>query len=257
MRKKTSPIWFITKEKLIEIVKNSSTFVEILKFFELKNKGNNHKTLKQRLNTDSIDYTHIQLGQGHNKGKKFFNQPQIPLNEILIEHSTYNRGHLKKRLLKTELLKNKCSICGLDPIWNNQSLTLQIDHINGISDDHRIENLRIICPNCHSQTSSYAGRSLKKGKNKLKHIKEPKLPKIKISEIDPNWKHAPKLKLRRVERPSKEELEKMLWEKPTSELCKSFGVSGKAIEKWAKSYGITKPKRGYWQKLHAAEQRKK
>ena len=54
------------------------------------------------------------------------------------------------------------------------------------------------------------------------------------------------MKSRKVERPSKEELEKMLWEKPTTCLAKEFGVSGKAIEKWCKTYGIHKPPRGYW-----------
>jgi hypothetical protein len=57
------------------------------------------------------------------------------------------------------------------------------------------------------------------------------------------------LKMRKVERPSKEELQKLLWEKPTLQLAKQFGVSDKAVEKWSKLYGLTKPPRGYWAKI--------
>lgn len=86
-----------------------------------------------------------------------------PLKEILVKNSTYtNRVKLRERLVRAELLENKCAPCGLPPEWNGKPLTLQLDHINGVGDDHRIENLRILCPNCHTQTDSFAGRNLKK-----------------------------------------------------------------------------------------------
>ena len=91
---------------------------------------------------------------------------KIPLDDILIVGSSYNRGHLKQRLLDEKLLKNKCYVCDLDPIWNNMVLVLRLDHINGIYNDCRLENLRMICPNCDSQTETYSGRN-KKYKNLL------------------------------------------------------------------------------------------
>lgn len=85
----------------------------------------------------------------------------IPLPEVLVENSTYHRGNLKNRLIKYGLLENKCSICKCGPDHNGLPLTLVIDHINGIHNDNRIENLRILCPNCHSQTDTFAGRNKK------------------------------------------------------------------------------------------------
>ena len=84
-----------------------------------------------------------------------------PLDEILVKNSTYNRFHLKKRLLKQNLLENTCAICGCQPIHNGKPLVLVIDHINGVHNDNRINNLRMLCPNCHSQTDTFSGRNKK------------------------------------------------------------------------------------------------
>jgi Zn finger protein HypA/HybF involved in hydrogenase expression len=82
---------------------------------------------------------------------------EIPIEEALVKNSTFTRSHLKTKILKYNLLPYKCAICGLGPEWNGNILTLQVDHINGDNKDHRIENLRFLCPNCHSQTENYAG----------------------------------------------------------------------------------------------------
>ena len=82
------------------------------------------------------------------------------MEDILVENSTYtNRTALKERLIKEKILEYKCAICGNEGIWNGNPLTLQLDHINGINNDHRIKNLRFLCPNCHSQTETFSGRN--------------------------------------------------------------------------------------------------
>ena len=86
-------------------------------------------------------------------------QEPTPLNLILVENSEFNRTHLKRKLLNGGFLKNECYVCGQLPMWNGKPLTLQLDHINGISNDNRIENLRILCPHCHSQTENFAGKN--------------------------------------------------------------------------------------------------
>ena len=82
------------------------------------------------------------------------------LDEILVKNSSYmNIRSLKNRLIKEKRLEYKCTMCGNIGIWNGQKLSLQLDHINGIHNDHRIENLRFLCPNCHSTTETYAGKN--------------------------------------------------------------------------------------------------
>lgn len=73
----------------------------------------------------------------------------------------FSTSRLKKRLIDENLLENKCSECGISGEWNGKELTLQLDHINGINNDNSLENLRILCPNCHSQTNTYAGKNKK------------------------------------------------------------------------------------------------
>lgn len=88
-------------------------------------------------------------------------------DEILIEHSPYDHAsRLRDRLIKDGLLVEECAICHLSNIWNGLPLTLQLDHINGIHDDNRLENLRLLCPNCHSQTETFGGKNLRQRRAK-------------------------------------------------------------------------------------------
>ena len=152
-----------TDEEFIEAVKTSYSVRQTLIKLGLKGTGGNYyhfHTLVKRLNVCTKHFT----GKGHLKGKTHSWAPTRPLEEILVENSTYtNRYKLKQRLLKANVLKYNCVECGITE-WNNQPIALHLDHINGISDDHRLENLRLLCPNCHSQTDTYAGKS--KGRRK-------------------------------------------------------------------------------------------
>lgn len=115
--------------------------------------------LNQRIIKDNIDLNNF------NQNNKIYRSQtsvhgELPLNEILIENSTYtNMNCLKKRLIKENLVKYECALCGNTGVWNNRKLVLQIDHINGKHNDHRLKNLRFLCPNCHSQTDTYSGKN--------------------------------------------------------------------------------------------------
>jgi hypothetical protein len=83
---------------------------------------------------------------------------RLPLEKVL---GSSLRATVKRHLLEAGILENRCSWCGIDE-WRGQPISIQIDHINGVRNDNRIENLRMLCPNCHSQTETFAARNLKK-----------------------------------------------------------------------------------------------
>jgi 5-methylcytosine-specific restriction endonuclease McrA len=161
-RKKRNIIWKISREQLELAFNKSSTFADILSNLGLAKSSRNYKIIQDRLSIENIDWSNIRTGLDTNKGRKFSSKPKIELSEILIVGSTFSRNSLKKRLLRESLLKNECYICGQGPEWNNKPLVLQIDHINGIRNDNRLENLRILCPHCHTQTDTFSGKNNKR-----------------------------------------------------------------------------------------------
>lgn len=89
-----------------------------------------------------------------------YSTARIRDEDIFVENSSYvsNRNTLKRRFIAAFLVPEECAICGQLPAWNGVPLTLQLDHINGVNNDHRPDNLRLLCPNCHTQTPTYAGK---------------------------------------------------------------------------------------------------
>jgi hypothetical protein len=84
---------------------------------------------------------------------------KFTLDDILAgKHPQYNTLKLKIRLLEEGIKKNECEVCGISE-WLGKPLVIQLDHINGIPSDHRLENLQMVCPNCHSQTETFCGRN--------------------------------------------------------------------------------------------------
>ena len=160
-RAKRSKLWKIPKEKFIEIVQNSESFGEILRKCNIPAIGGNINTLKRRLNDENIDYSHIPLGMKANLGRKF-NVEGLKYEDLFVENCVHSRHALKKYIIKNNIIPYKCSICGLENKWNNKDLVLVLDHINGIRNDNRVENLRFLCPNCNSQQETFAGKNNKK-----------------------------------------------------------------------------------------------
>lgn len=151
-----SRVYNYSEEDFEQIIKNSQSFTDGCIKIGLSPYGSNGRNqIKKRCKELNIDYSHF----GKIKKEKN-NHSKYSLDEILIEHSPYtNRNKLKWRLINEGCLKYECVICGNIGLWNNNPLILQLDHINGIHDDNRIENLRLLCPNCHSQTETFSGKN--------------------------------------------------------------------------------------------------
>lgn len=156
-RKKRSVIWSMPTTQFAALVKKSTSIGQVLRHFGLQNKGGNHNTVKRRIAAENIDSTHIPTGCGSNKNRLF--GPRRPIREILVKNSDYRSTHVKQRLIKEKMLPYVCAECNLEPAWNGKPLVLHIEHKNGDNRDNRLKNLCFLCPNCHSQTPTYAGRN--------------------------------------------------------------------------------------------------
>lgn len=269
--------WKYTEEELIQAVKESFSIAGVLRKLGLNIHGSNPATIKQRIKLLNLDNSHF-TGQGHLKNKTHSWSKNTPLEEIFKKDSSFaissNNG-LKRKVIKHNLLPYECNICKIST-WLDQPLVLQLDHISGDRTDNRLpENLRFLCPNCHSQTKTFCSKNKGNRENfvklqkqdssyreELSNIIEQKSPKVKrIKQL--NFCNCGKqiqlkslqcykcmsLSYEKIVWPSKEELEKLVWEKSTLQLSKELGVSDKAVENKCKKYGIKKPERGYWAKI--------
>ncbi|VBB18631.1 HNH endonuclease [Yasminevirus sp. GU-2018] len=239
--------------ELKELVDTSSSVTDMVKkYLETSPRSYHLKAMREVL-------TKYDLEAPINKNKR----ERRELGDILVENSTYsNRQVLANRMFSSKLMENKCAICGIPPIWNNTKLVLQLDHINGINDDNRIENLRMLCPNCHSQTDTYAGKSHKNInkcgncnsilKTKDEHCgtcnnKNPQQTiKLNVCQCGKNicnnavsCSQCKSIKERRFEI-TKEELEQYLFVEKLSfvEIGKKFSVSDNSIRKRCKMFNI-------------------
>ena len=160
IRSKRSAIWKITTEEFASIVRESSTLSDIARTCGLEPKGSNLLTIKRRLWHEKVNFSHIKTGLASNTGRKF-RPNRLPAEQVLVKNSSHSRSCAKRLVLSQNLIPNKCFKCGLDSEWNGETLVLRLDHANGISNDHRVENLRMVCPNCDSQLPTYCGRRKK------------------------------------------------------------------------------------------------
>jgi len=217
------------KERLEKIVKESVNYSEVSYKLYGNNFYGNRKTIKKYIEEYNID-----ISQFIFKSREVFGHLRLSLNEILVSDSTYNNNsHLKERLYRESLKERKCELCGQDEMWQGKKMSLILDHINGINNDNRIENLRIVCPNCNATLPTHGGKNikLKSSKNKRKKYYVKKDFKEKLEN-----KINGALKQRKAKRPEYEELlhdVKILGYLGTG---RKYGVSDNAIRKWIKFY---------------------
>ena len=171
-----------TDAQFIDAVNSSLSYAQVLEKLGLKIAGSNYDSVKRKIKELSLDTSHM-TGKAWNQGKRFTTvKPAKLLSEILVEHSTYtNFNKLRKRLLKEGIKEYKCECCNRIE-WLGKPIKLELHHINGVKDDLRIENLQILCPNCHAYTDNYRGKNIKWSAQKK--ISEVEQPKFKETLID-------------------------------------------------------------------------
>jgi hypothetical protein len=165
---KKSIIWNASRDEFQKICSDSETLADVIRYFGMTFASGTYKTIKRRIKSENIDISHMHMGLNHNKwavGNRYRGRKAVQLENVLIENSTYlNRTVLKRRLFETEIWKEyKCAICGISE-WLGNKLVLRLDHINGVSNDNRLENLRLVCPNCDSQLPTFCRGQTKKYK---------------------------------------------------------------------------------------------
>jgi len=151
-----------TDEQFIEAVKDSLSMAEVMRKIGIFVGGSNYKTVRRKIKEFNLDITHF-TGAAWNQGERYrpIKEAQ-PIDEILVENSTFiNSNHLKERLFKEGIKELKCECCN-NTEWMGQPIALELHHVSGIKDDLRIENLQILCPNCHAFTDNYRGKNIGK-----------------------------------------------------------------------------------------------
>lgn len=205
-----------------KIVETSSTYKECLNMLGWNINGTNYAKLKVLIKDNNLSIKHFLTSSDFIKEVNFINR-KYNNNEMFIENSEISRGVIKKRIIKDNLLKYECVMCGSDGNWLNTKFSLILDHINGVNNDNRLENLRFLCPNCNATLETHCGGNVKNKKNK------------KINKTKEELLEIRKLK-RKVERPPLEELIKEIETFGYSATGRKYGVSDNAIRKWVKNY---------------------
>ena len=150
-----------TIEQLKTAVKSSTSYRQVLSKLNLVEAGGDYEQVKKYIKEFILPIEHF-TGKASNKGKIFGERPRIALSDILIKGSDFQSYKLKKRLFSAGLKKPKCEKCKKKKKANDGRIPLELDHVNGDRHDNRIENLRILCPNCHSLEPTHRGLNRKK-----------------------------------------------------------------------------------------------
>ena len=150
-----------TAEQLRNAVKSSTSYRQVLAKLHLVEAGGNYEQIKKYTREYELNTNHF-MGKAWNKGLRGIGKPRISLEAILVKGSSYQSFKLKKRLFAEGIKKQYCEECGWAKKTPDGYLPLELDHINGNHSDNRLENLRVLCPNCHSLKPTHRGRQLKK-----------------------------------------------------------------------------------------------
>ena len=189
-----------TKEEYENAAKVSLSYAGMCRYLGISSRGGNYATIKKKVKEYDIDISHF-TGMGWNVGLKFRPQKEYKLEEILQKNFEYQPLKLKKRLIKEGIKEHKCECCQQTE-WNGKPIPLELHHINGDRTDNRLENLQVLCPNCHAQTESY------RGKNQVRYEKKEFISDIELKKLVKKEKEQRKIEKAQKIKEVKEKLRK-------------------------------------------------
>lgn len=233
-----------TQEELELAVKESFSYSQVLRKLKLSITGASHRLIKKRIQKLNLDISHFC------RKKSYPDHKRKTYTDVLINNPLAT-SRISGRVLTKRLIESgrnySCSICKNTGEWLDKPITLEVDHIDGDWKNNSVENLRFLCPNCHSQTSNFTNKKINKYCSCGNIIKTKQAKTcIKCFKRCGSQKNRPYY--RTTKKPSKEELQDLLWKMPTTHIAKRYNVSDSAVGKWCKIYNIDKPPRGYWSK---------
>jgi HNH endonuclease len=208
--------------------------------------GGNHSLLRKYVDDQwKIPTNHFDAGAA---SRASLGKPPTPIEKVLVQNSTYSRGKLKQRLFAEGFKQRRCEMCGQEEQWRGRWMSLILDHINGVPDDNRIENLRIVCPNCAATLDTHCGRKNRKGPTlrSCKHCGREFVAKYRRHSYCSHacgcrWDRArlrgiPKPELRRTDRPPYQQLLAEIEATSYRAVGRKYGVSDNAVRKWLRFY---------------------
>jgi hypothetical protein len=168
----------------------------------------------------------------------------VPLESVLVEGSSYSRKSLKRRLFTTGLKARCCELCGQGEDWRGRRMGLILDHVNGVPDDNRFENLRIVCPNCAATLETHCGRKNHLPERPCERCGQafaPRTVRQRFCSRECGTRHGrrhrrPRPETRKVDRPSHDQLRADLASMSFLAVGRKYGVSDNAIRKWLRWY---------------------
>lgn len=223
-----------------QIVRDSVSFAQVSRRLGLRVQGSNYCTLKRRIERQGLSTSHFDPNWSAARFKN-----TRPLIELLVQNCPHHvsSNDLKKRLVREGLLVYHCAECDNDGTWRGKQLTLQLDHRNGDHCDNQIDNLRLLCPNCHTQTPTHSG---KRHRRRATHCPEC-TREFEGYGARCHWcANKDRTHTEVYTWPTDDQIQTRVWEQRPEVLSKEIGCSYTSLRKRCKRRGIKLPPRGYW-----------